>query len=263
MKLFVYRRVSKEDFESRKAGLEQGGNHEAMRTHSLQTQLSRGANYCELHGHELGEVFTDDGVSASVPLIKRPEGKRMLRALFAGEADGFVVQYVDRGFRVTLDGLLTLEKFNRRGLTIHSAMEHIDTSTASGRFMFRQLLSNAEYERDRISERCIEITGELQRTGKPWGHIPYGCIERDGQVYRDPAFWGIRERIVGMKASGHSYGSIIKRLHKDGITTPGGDGTWWGKSTLHGIVKTHHTLKDIPVLAGRPDARDSDQLERK
>jgi site-specific DNA recombinase len=40
--------------------------------------------YCNLYGLEVAEIYKDDGVSGTIPLHERPEGRRLLEDARAG-----------------------------------------------------------------------------------------------------------------------------------------------------------------------------------
>ncbi len=241
MDLIGYIRVSTE---------EQANNGQSLGVQDLQLQ-----KYCELHGHELVDVIVDDGVSASIDLMKRPGGRELVQRLMQGEAEGFVVQRLDRAFRITMDGLLMVEQFNKRDLTIHSVHEHIDTTTAFGRFVLRSLLSMSELERDKISERNKEVSDGLREQGKAWGHTPYGCVKVDGLLYRDPNTWPVREEIMQWREEGAtqmSWRGIVNRLMQRRTPAPNG-GRKWHVSTLQGIVESHHAIECYPLLSAKKE----------
>jgi putative DNA-invertase from lambdoid prophage Rac len=57
----------------------------------------------------VAEFFTEAGVSGSVPLADRAEGRRLLAALQPG--DVVITAKLDRAFRSAADALGTLEQF--------------------------------------------------------------------------------------------------------------------------------------------------------
>jgi len=239
MKLIGYIRVSTD---------EQAKDGQSLSIQDLQLH-----KYCELHGHELIDVIVDDGVSASINLDKRPAGFMLLDRLKDKEADGFVVQRLDRAFRITIDGLLTAELFNKRGLTIHSVNEHIDTTTAFGKFVLRSMLSMAELERDKISERATETFEGLRDQAKPWGPTPFGLVRVGDKLYRDKETWAVREAVISLRDT-LSLRAVCTELQQRDIASPSG-GKLWHPSTLIGIINNHNELKHIPFLKACNEAR--------
>ena len=61
-----------------------------------------------MKGWKLADVFIEAGVSGSVPLAERPEGRRLLEAVSKGAV--VITAKLDRMFRSAADALVTLEK---------------------------------------------------------------------------------------------------------------------------------------------------------
>lgn len=248
MRLLGYVRVSTEE--------------QAADGHSLGLQPERLRQYAALHGHTLVEVIADEGVSASVPLARRRGGAALLQRLRAGHAEGVVVVRLDRLFRSALDGLRFFEETAESlALAVHSVTELIDTSTPQGRLMLTIQLGTAQYERDLAVLRAQENTRGLRQQGRVYGHVPYGCLAIDGQLYRCPRQWPQRERIVGWRAGGWSLRTIKSALHDEGIAAPNG-GRWWSTSTLKVLCDSHADLAHLPLHgvhdgAAAPGAHDT------
>lgn len=245
MKLLGYIRVSTEE--------------QAEHGHSLGIQDDQLHRYCELYGFELVDVIVDDGISAGVDLEKRPGGSELLDRLLDGQADGVAVQRIDRIFRKSIDGLVNAARFNQRGLSIHSVNERIDSSTPDGWLTLSILLATAEYERNKIRQRAVETAAGLREQGRAWGHAPYGCVAVDGRIFRDPDTWAVREQILAMKED-LSYAAIAAQLQADRVPNPSG-GRLWHKSTLKGLIESHHDLEHIPYLPA-PDETPVSAVDR-
>ena len=72
---------------------------------------------------------------------------------YVREGDAVVVWKLDRLGRNTLHILETVKALTDRGVTLISATDGIDSSTAAGRMMIGVLGSLAEYERELVKER--------------------------------------------------------------------------------------------------------------
>lgn len=244
MRLIGYIRVSSDE--------------QARNGHSLGVQDAALHKYCDLYDHDLLDVIIDDGVSAGIELAKRPGGAQLMDRLRDGDADGVVFTDLDRMFRLTLDGLITAQWFERRGLTIAAVNEHIDTSDPDGKLLLTIKLGMAERERNKTSQRNQRVTAGLMAAGKVYGHTPYGCTRHGDRLFRDPATWPVRESIVAMKDEQDlSLRAICTELKARNIPAPSG-GRLWHVSTLLGILKGHHDLEHIPELPSAPETPVSD-----
>ncbi len=120
-------------------------------------------------------IFSDPGISGSIPLDERPSGIRMLAALKVG--DTIVAAKLDRLFRSATDALQSVEAFHKQG--IHVVLLDVSAepiaSSGVGKLFFTILASVAEFERWRIAERMNDgRKAKLAKGGYAGGHAPYG-----------------------------------------------------------------------------------------
>ena len=52
--------------------------------------------YCRLYGLEVAQTYADDGVSGTIPLHERPEGRRLLEDAKEGKFSTLLVYRLDR-----------------------------------------------------------------------------------------------------------------------------------------------------------------------
>src|ERR687897_443133 len=130
--------------------------------------------YCRLYGLDVTGVYADDGVSGTIPLHERPEGRRLLEDAQAKKFETLLVYRLDRLGRSLLVIVDAHDRLQVAGASLRSATEPIDTSNPSGRLIFQMLASFAEYERGTIKERTQAGLHRAFRAGKQMGCIPYG-----------------------------------------------------------------------------------------
>jgi len=255
MDLLAYIRVSTED--------QAAGGHSL-----LLVQPERLKAWAAANGHELVDVIVDGegegeafrGVSGGLPLARRQGGGELLRRLANGEAQGVVVASLTRLFRDVDDGRFFIRKaWRKAGIQLFCLDQPIDITTAFGRFMLNQALVAAEYEREQTAERTAQVAQSLRRAGRVYGDVPYGCVARDGRLFRDPVAWAIRTNIVHMRAKGDTLQTISNFLRSQRVAAPGG-GSRWPKSTLARICETHDSLAHLPV-DGQPASTTAAALE--
>jgi site-specific DNA recombinase len=109
--------------------------------------------YCRLYGLEVVQIYADDGVSGTVPLHERPEGRRLLEDAKERKFSTLLVYRLDRLGRSLLVTVEAHDRLQALGVALKSATEPIDTSNPSGRLIFQMLASFAESERETIGER--------------------------------------------------------------------------------------------------------------
>jgi site-specific DNA recombinase len=225
----LYIRVSSE--EQRDAG-------------TIQTQSDSLMRHAAACGFEVAEVYADDGVSGTIPLHERPEGRRLLEDAKEGKFEAVLVYKLDRLGRTLLVIVDAHDRLQEAGVALRSATEPIDTSTPSGRLIFQMLASFAEYERGTIRERTQAGQRRAFKNGRQMGAIPYGYdIAPDNSfvVVEDEA--RIVREIIANIAGGATLYSEAKRLNDEGVPSPGH--RYRGKPRKHGASWGHTTIREI------------------
>jgi site-specific DNA recombinase len=95
-------------------------------TITLQDEFLR--EYCRLYELEITGIYADDGISGTIPLHERPEGKRLLEDAKAGKLDTVLVYKLDRLGRSLLVIVDAHDRLQTAGVSLRSATEPIDTS---------------------------------------------------------------------------------------------------------------------------------------
>lgn len=153
---------------------EQAGEHKS----SLAEQERRIRGVALARGEEIAEIFSDPGVSGSVPLTARPSGGRLLATVEKG--DIIIASKMDRVFRSAADALTTADALRDRGVDLILVDMGIESVLTSGtaKLFFGMLAMVAEFERWRITERATEGRRSKRNKGGFIGGItPYGYVK--------------------------------------------------------------------------------------
>ena len=229
-KIALYLRVSSEEQRERE---------------TIEIQVEFLNEYCRLYELEVVDTYADDGVSGTIPLHERPEGKRLLEDAKAGRFDAVLVYKLDRLGRSLLVIVDAHDRLQTASVSLRSATEPIDTSNPSGRLIFQMLASFAEYERETIRERTRAGLHRALRNGKHAGRIPYGyklSPDESALVIVEEEARIVREIIANIAEGATLYGES-KRLNDEGVPSPGWrfkgrrkHGGSWSPSTIKAIV---------------------------
>jgi DNA invertase Pin-like site-specific DNA recombinase len=119
---------------------------------SLDMQEAKIRAYCDFNDLELSGVIVDAGLSGK-NMEDRPGVQQLLTLIKNKSVDAIVIYKLDRLGRSTKDLLEISELLKKKGITLHSITEKLDTSTAMGKFFFTLTGALAEMERGIISER--------------------------------------------------------------------------------------------------------------
>ena len=144
---------------------------------SLETQEKIIRGYAMAKGFSQFDtaVYTDPGVSASIPLRYSPSGKQLLEDAKAG--DTIIASKLDRMFRSASDALNMVEIFKEKdiNLVLFDLGSEPINSSGLAQFFFTIIAAVAQLERTMIKERVMG--GKKVKKAKG-GHIggktPYG-----------------------------------------------------------------------------------------
>lgn len=134
---------------------------------SIRLQMEVCERYATMKGLTTTEVLKDPETSARKTRLFEREGGSKLQFLPAGSH--VICSKLDRMFRSTIDGLTTVEYFQKRGIILHFADQSgcsIDLSSGEGRFLFSILLSAAELEPHRTADRTSKAMKHRQANGQ-------------------------------------------------------------------------------------------------
>jgi putative DNA-invertase from lambdoid prophage Rac len=148
---------------------------------SLAEQIRKIQGLALIRGEDVGEVFTDEGVSGSVQLAKRDAGSRLVTTLQPG--DVVVMTQLDRAFRDTVDALTMAEAWKAQGvkmIVLALGTDPVNNGSSWSEFFFTLMAAVARLERRRIAERMADgRKSKAQAGGWVGGHVPFG-FRKDG-----------------------------------------------------------------------------------
>lgn len=199
---------------------------------SLDAQRAKIEAWCNLNDAELVAVFTDAGISGA-----RMERREGLQAALKATGKGMVlIAYsISRLARSTSDMLEIAKQLERKGADLVSLTEKIDTTTASGRMVFRMLAVLSEFERDQVSERTKAALAHMKAKGEKYGPVPFGYSELEGRLIEVKRETRIVAEIARMRDQGIAFQAIADQLNEDGIQ--GKRGGKWYASTVRYLLQ--------------------------
>jgi site-specific DNA recombinase len=68
----------------------------AIEPEAIQSQIRSATNYSKIHQLPIQAWYLDEGISRTIPLELRPEGKRLLKDANAGKFDTLLVYCIDQ-----------------------------------------------------------------------------------------------------------------------------------------------------------------------
>jgi len=210
---------------------------------SLDAQRSKLETWAKLHDEPELLVFEDAGISGS-SMTQRPGLQEALRVVCQRKAT-LVVHSLSRLARSTKDTLTISDRLARSGAELVSLSEKIDTTSASGKMIFRLLAVLAEFERDQISERTRAAMAHMRKGGRRISRFaPFGW-DFDGMgacLVENHAEQLVVARIRQQRSAGLSLRAIAGALDDERVPTKRG-GTRWSARVIRG----HPRVRASPV----------------
>lgn len=145
---------------------------------SIRLQIDVCLRYAVMKELIVTETIKDPETSArQTPLFEREGGSRLQ---FLPSGTHVICSKLDRVFRSTADGLLTMNHFKKQGIVLHFADQSgctLDLSTGDGEFMFTIMLAAAALEPRRTADRTSKAMKHRQSNGQRMTSgrtIPFG-----------------------------------------------------------------------------------------
>lgn len=173
MRVALYARVSTEE--------------QAIHGLSIAVQQENLRNWANENHHTIVDVYVDAGISARKPASKRPDLQRLLNDVRADKIDMIVFTKLDRWFRNVKEYYKVQDVLDEHHVCWKTIEEEYETETSAGRFKVNIMLSVAESEADRTSERIKAINKNKRKKGLcHHGTQPLGLKIVKGKLIEDP-----------------------------------------------------------------------------
>ena len=174
---------------------------QALHGYSLQAQEDELLHFAKEKKYKVVGTYRDEGFSARKPALKRKVMQELLDDVRAGKIDRILFIKLDRWFRNVWEYHQVQAVLDENNVTWQATMEDYNTATADGRLKVNIMLSVAENEADRTSERIkFVFNSKVNRGEYPYGRVPIGykaeIVDGLRKLVKDPeleaaitAFW--------------------------------------------------------------------------
>ncbi len=194
---------------------------------SLKTQEKECTKWAIDNSYRVKKICQDDGFYNRKGLSEIIQGIE--------EGDTIIVYALNCLSRNTTECLNIIDEIRRKGASVYSITEKIDTESSMGKIMINMISSIAQFYPDDTSERIRTALKNKKENGLPVGKIPYGyCLdERTGRLKED-ATEQIVIRLIQMKrkekdekGNPKSYRQITDELNREKIPPRPGTKKWY------------------------------------
>lgn len=196
----------------------------------------------EAHDHTIVRIFNDAAESAKD--LNRPAVQELLRDVEAGKIGHVIIYKLDRLIRNVENLGFLLRVFEKKGVTLSSVQESLDTSTASGRMVVNLLGMIAQWERETIAERTqVALDVKRGRGEKLGGIVPYGNRVKSGKLIPHDPEQRVLRGIIKARKEGRGYQDIAEALNEQKVR-PRKAARWYAS-----------TIRAICLREGLPSAK--------
>lgn len=165
--------------------------------YSIGEQVRQCIDRCQMMEWDPVFIFRDEAESGKD--TDRPMFQEMLEKATRGAFDVLVFWKLDRFSRSIMHAVQLENEFRELGVALHSVTEQLDTTSAAGRFNFRNIANAAEFERDMIKQRT-----KMGHTALAMGHKWPNSTPPLGYERQDEGFL----RIIPKEAA------LVRRIFK-------------------------------------------------
>jgi len=182
---------------------------------SLEMQETKLHQWASLNDAELLAVQADEGLSGKT--TRRPGLQAALAAAKRLKC-ALVVYSLSRLSRSTRDTLAIADELDAAGCDLVILRERVDTTSASGRMVFRMLAAINEFEREQLSERTSHAMQHMRAQGLRVGSIPHGYVlAGDGKrLVPNSREQGVLVLVKGLRGQGWTLQAISDELARQG-----------------------------------------------
>lgn len=203
---------------------------------SLDAQEAKIRSWADFNNAKEVIIFRDAGISG-----KRSDNRPGLQTALSmvGKGDAFIVYSLSRLSRSTKDALALSDLLTKKDADLVSLSEKIDTTSASGKMIFRLMAVLSEFERDQISDRTrFALTHKKNNNEKTGGDVPYGfSLDSDGiHLTENKDEQKAIALTLKLKTKNYTLRMICNELERKGYKTKR-DNLKWQPKTVSRILK--------------------------
>jgi site-specific DNA recombinase len=203
---------------------------------SLEAQEAKIRAMATVQGAEIAELIVDGGESAKN--LNRPGMERLLALVDQGKVQTVIIAKLDRLTRSVKDLAELLARFQKRGVSLVSVAESLDTGSAAGRLVINIMTAVSQWEREAIGERTRDAMQHKRSNGQRVGNLAYGYrTSADGKhVEVEPTEQAALAQIRGLRNQGRSLREIAAALNRQALRTR--RGARWRHDHILRIVRS-------------------------
>lgn len=184
---------------------------------SVENQIDSLTKYCA-ENHYSYELYNDAGHSAHKKYTSRPSLLRLMGDVEKGKIDIILFTKLDRWFRSVADYYQVQAVLDEHKVPWKAIQEDYETITSSGRFKVNIMLSVAQSEAERTSERIKNIHAYRKEQGKFTGTPPTGYKVVNSWLVKDEETREGMEKLFECLLNGEGMTAALRKVKEYGVT---------------------------------------------
>lgn len=150
---------------------------------SVDSQITALTEYAQANNYIIAGVYNDAGISARKSYRNRPALLKLVKDCQDGKIDLILITKLDRFFRSVKDYYSVMSQIGE--VPWRAIWEDYETETSTGVFKVNIMLSVAQAESDRTSERIKAINEYRRAKGCYVGTAPLGYVSSHSHLIKD------------------------------------------------------------------------------
>jgi DNA invertase Pin-like site-specific DNA recombinase len=214
---------------------------------SLDAQEDALVAFAKENNMKIVGIYRDEGHSARKPVLKRPVMLQLLEDVKAGKIDRILVTKLDRWFRNVEQYYSVQAILDKHNVAWQAILESYETASADGRLKVNIMLSVAENESDRLSERVKFVFDAKLAKKECYFKLPLGytteMIDGVRRVVKDPETQHIiedffqRAMATSIRVAAEEMNLKYDRVHPYKF--------WWGITKRELYTGTYKGIEDF------------------
>ncbi len=208
---------------------------------SLDMQAEVCARYCASHDLIPAAVIRDEGVSSSVPLLRRPAGQQLNHLVEAGEIAHVVAWEQTRLFRDDVEAGTVARLWWELGVTVHlldlGGAQNLDDPMAEAMYGMRAVFGRVEVRVMR--KRVRDAMAHIAATGRAPSGTCYGYRRENKGLVPDPTEAAIVRELYRRFLAGEGIAVIAKDFTSRGVphkNAAGNPDRLWHPTVIRSIL---------------------------
>jgi DNA invertase Pin-like site-specific DNA recombinase len=222
-------------------------DEQVLRGYSLQAQEDALVKFANDNNMKIVGIYRDEGHSARKPVLKRPVMLQLLEDVKAGKIDRILFIKLDRWFRNVSEYHAIQAILDKHNVSWQAILEDYRTDSADGRLKVNIMLSVAENEADRTSERIKFVFNAKLARKEVYFNLPFGykteIIDGVRRAVKDPEVQHILEDFfkqamrTSIRRAAEEMNRKYDRVHPYKF--------WWGITKHELYTGTYKGIEDF------------------